>query len=267
MIRDRLKTFLAQELSLELSEAKTLITHANTQKARFLGYDISVTQCDTKIGGNRRSVNGGIALRMPASFVAERSRFYMRDGKAIHRMERTHSSDYSIVCQYQAEYRGFVQYYQLADNIAWLNWLHWVMRMSLLKTLANKHQSTVAKMVRRFAAKVVTPYGPRTCLEDQVPREGKEPLIARFGGLPLRTNLTAYIEDRPPCPQASRRDRAASAASGERVRGVWLHGERGSPSRPQARRPEPSGKEVAARLGATHGIEAEEDAGPLSRLS
>lgn len=194
-IRDRLKTFLAQELRLELSEAKTLITHANTQKARFLGYDISVTQCNTKIGGTRRSVNGGIALRMPASFVAERSRFYMRDGKAIHRMERTHSSDYSIICQYQAEYRGFVQYYQLADNVAWLNSLHWVMRTSLLKTLAHKHKSSVAKMVRLFAAKVITPFGPRTCLETMVPREGKEPLIARFGGIPLRTSLTAYVKD------------------------------------------------------------------------
>jgi group II intron reverse transcriptase/maturase len=194
-IRDRLKTFLSQELRLELSEAKTLITHANTQKARFLGYDISITQCNTKIGGNRRSVNGGIALRMPASFGAERSRFYMRDEKAIHRMERTHSSDYSIICQYQAEYRGFVQYYQLADNVAWLNSLHWVMQRSLLKTLAHKHKSSVAKMVRRFAAKVMTPFGPRTCLETKVPRVGKEPLTARFGGIPLRTSLTAYVED------------------------------------------------------------------------
>jgi hypothetical protein len=132
---------------------------------------------------------------MPASFGAERSRFYMRDGKAIHRMERTHSSDYSIICQYQAEYRGFVQYYQLADNIAWLNSLHWVMQRSLLKTLAHKHKSSVAKMVRRFAAKVMTPFGPRTCLETKVPRVGKEPLIARFGGIPLRTSLTAYVED------------------------------------------------------------------------
>ena len=194
-IRDRLKTFLAQELSLELSEEKTLITHAHTEKARFLGYDISVTHCDTKIGGNRRSVNGGIALRMPASFVAERSRFYTREGKPIHRTERTHDSDYSIVCQYQAEYRGFVQYYQLADNIAWLNRLHWVMQTSLLKTLANKYQSSTAKMARRFKAKVSTSDGPRTCLEVQVPRDGKGPLIARFGGLPLRTTLTAYVED------------------------------------------------------------------------
>jgi hypothetical protein len=195
-IRDRLRAFLAQALKLELSATKTLITHAHTEKARFLGYDISVTQCNTKITGNRRSVNGGIALRMPASFVAERSRFYTQDGKPIHRMERTHDSDYSIVCQYQAEYRGFVQYYQLADNITWLNRLYWIMRTSLLKTLAHKHRSSVAKMARRLTAKVATPYGPRTCLEVRVLREGKEPLIARFGGLPLRTTLTAYVEDR-----------------------------------------------------------------------
>jgi group II intron reverse transcriptase/maturase len=196
VIRDRLKTFLAQALKLELSEKKTLITHAHTEKARFLGYDISVTQCNTKITGKRRSVNGGVALRMPASFVAERSRFYLQDGKPTHRMERTHDSDYSIVCQYQAEYRGFVQYYQFADNISWLNKLHWVMHTSLLKTLAHKHKSTVATMAHRYAAKVATPYGPRTCLEVRVPREGKEPLIARFGGLPLRTTLTDYVEDR-----------------------------------------------------------------------
>jgi group II intron reverse transcriptase/maturase len=197
MIRDRLKTFLSQTLRLELSETKTLITHANTERARFLGYDISVTQCNTKIGGNRRSVNGGIALRMPASFIAERSRFYMKDGKPIHRMERTHGSDYDIMVQYQAEYRGFVQYYQLADNITWLSSLHWIMQTSLLKTLAHKYKSTVAKMAHRFATKVATPYGPRSCLETRVPRVGKEPLVARFGGLTLRTTLTAHVEDLP----------------------------------------------------------------------
>lgn len=195
-IRDRLQAFLAQALKLELSAAKTLITHAHTEKARFLGYDISVSHCDTKITANRRSVNGGIALRMPASFVTERSRFYTRDGKPIHRKERTHDSDYSIVCQYQAEYRGFVQYYQFADNLTWLNRLYWIMQTSLLKTLAHKHRSSVSKMVRRLRTKVATPDGLRTCLEVRVPRDGKAPLIARFGGIPLRTTLTAYVEDR-----------------------------------------------------------------------
>jgi group II intron reverse transcriptase/maturase len=195
-IRDRLSAFLAQELRLELSAEKTLVTHAHTEKARFLGYDISVTQCDTKITGNRRSANGGIALRMPSSFVAARSRFYTRDGKPIHRKERTHDSDYSIVCGYPSEYRGFVQYYQLAENIAWLSRLHWVMRTSLLKTLAHKHRSSVAKLARQLAAKVETPHGPRACLEVRVKREGKAPRVGRFGRLPLRTTLSVSVEDR-----------------------------------------------------------------------
>lgn len=197
VIRDRLSTFLAQELRLELSAEKTLVTHAHAEKARFLGYDISVNRCDTKVAGRRRSVNGVVALRMPPSFVAERSRFYTRAGKPIHRAERSHDSDYSIVCGYQSEYRGYVQYYQLAENIAWLNRLHWVMRTSLLRTLACKHRSSVAKLARRLVAKVATPYGLRACLEVQVTREGKAPLIGRFGGLPLRRTLSASIDDRP----------------------------------------------------------------------
>jgi hypothetical protein len=47
-IKEEIRTFLAAELKLTLSEAKTLITHAKTEKARFLGYDIHVLQQDTK---------------------------------------------------------------------------------------------------------------------------------------------------------------------------------------------------------------------------
>ncbi len=194
-IKEKLRQFLCDDLKLELSEEKTLITHAATEKARFLGYDISVTQCDTKITGNKRSVNGGIALRVPASFIHQRCQFYMKGGKPIHRMERTHDTDYSIVCQYQSEYRGYVQYYQLAENLAWLSKLRWIMQTSLLKTLAHKHKSSVAKMARKYAATCQTPEGPRKCLEVQVPREGKSPLIARFGGIPLKVNQEAVIQD------------------------------------------------------------------------
>lgn len=196
-IKERLRAFLREDLKLELSEEKTLITHATTEKARFLGYDISITQCNSKITRNRRSVNGGIALRMPVSFVDDRCRFYMKRGKPIHRMERTHNTDYSIVSQYQSEYRGYVQYYQLADNIAWLHRLQWVMRTSLLKTLAHKHKSSVAKMADKHTATVKTADGPRRCLEVSVPRVGKKPLIARFGGIPLKVQQRATIEDQP----------------------------------------------------------------------
>ena len=196
-IKEKLKAFIGDHLKLELSEEKTLITHASAEKARFLGYDISVTQCDTKITGNRRSVNGGIALRIPASLIDDRCRFYMKNGKPIHRKERTYETAYSITCRYQSEYRGYVQYYQLADNIAWLSKLNWVMRLSLLKTLAHKYKSNVAKMARKYATTVETSDGPRRCLEVQVPREGKKPLVARFGGISLKVNRAAIIHDQP----------------------------------------------------------------------
>jgi len=50
-IRARLAAFLRETLGLELNQDKTLITHARTQRARFLGYDISVWHCDTKLTG------------------------------------------------------------------------------------------------------------------------------------------------------------------------------------------------------------------------
>jgi len=37
-IKRRLAQFLQDELKLELNQEKTLITHARTQRARFLGY-------------------------------------------------------------------------------------------------------------------------------------------------------------------------------------------------------------------------------------
>jgi retron-type reverse transcriptase len=63
-IKERLAQFLRDELGLELSPEKTLITHGRSQAARFLGYDIIVHHNDRKITGGRRSVNGVIRLRV-----------------------------------------------------------------------------------------------------------------------------------------------------------------------------------------------------------
>ena len=48
-IKARLAWFLRETLGLELNAAKTLITHARSQRARFLGYDIIVQHSSTKI--------------------------------------------------------------------------------------------------------------------------------------------------------------------------------------------------------------------------
>ncbi len=48
------RQFLRDELKLELSQDKTLITHARTGAARFLGYEITIQHNDTKKTGRYR---------------------------------------------------------------------------------------------------------------------------------------------------------------------------------------------------------------------
>jgi group II intron reverse transcriptase/maturase len=195
-IKVKLKRFLREELQLELSEEKTLITHATSQAAHFLGYEIVARHDDSKHDPKgKRSLNRQIGLRIPARVVEERCARYMRRGKATHRMELTHDEDYSIVNNYQMEYRGFVQYYLLAENLKWLGKVHWVMQTSLLKTLARKHRTSVPKISQKHRSKVQTEYGPRTCIRAVHPREGKQPLVAYFGGIPLRRKKKATLKD------------------------------------------------------------------------
>ena len=67
----------------------------------------------------------------------------------------------------------------------------------MLKTLAAKHKSSVAKMAARYKAKVITGHGPRTCFKARRRREGKKDLVARFGGIPLRQDRRGHPPPRP----------------------------------------------------------------------
>jgi group II intron reverse transcriptase/maturase len=149
-IKQKLKTFLHDHLKLELSQEKTVITHASTQPARFLGYELGVQYPDDKRDHtDRRCINGHISLRVPARVIERKCALYMRQGKPHHRKELMSDDDFSIIARYQSEYRGGVQYYQLAQNVSWLWKLHWIMRGSLLKTLAHKHKCSVTKIARK----------------------------------------------------------------------------------------------------------------------
>ncbi|MFG2059379.1 reverse transcriptase domain-containing protein [Micromonospora sp. NPDC048930] len=198
-IKARIATFLREQLKLELSESKTLITHAGSQPARFLGYHLKVQYCDTKITGGLRSINGTVGLFVPRDVIQHHCATYLKGGKPVHRPMLLHDSDYSIVARYQAQYRGLVQYYLLAQDVFRFNRLNWVMGYSLLATLACKHKSSAAKMARKLKATVDTPSGPRACFEVKVQREqGKQPLVARFGGIPLKRQRDAQLTDRTP---------------------------------------------------------------------
>jgi group II intron reverse transcriptase/maturase len=199
-IKARLAEFLRETLGLELNQAKTLITHARSQRARFLGYHVRVQHDNAKRTRGRRTANGTIALQVPPDVIKAQCARYRQHGKPWHRPELQNLDDYNIVRTYGAEYAGVVNYYPLAQDIWRLRTLRWHAETSMLKTLAAKHRSSTAKMAARHKAKIGTSDGLRTCFEARRFREGKKDLVARFGGIPLRQNRRAVIHDPAPAP-------------------------------------------------------------------
>jgi group II intron reverse transcriptase/maturase len=182
-IKDSIASFLQTELKLTLSAEKTLITHAHTGRARFLGYDIGIMESQTKLDRTRgtRTVNGKVGMYIPEDVIRAKRKRYLRDGKPIHRAELINDSEYDIIYRYQGEYRGLVNYYGLAQNLAELGYVRWTMETSFLKTLAWKNQTSVIKENKRLQSTTQTLEGQRKCLKLVIPRE-KKPLVATFGG-------------------------------------------------------------------------------------
>jgi len=188
-IKVRITTFLRDELKLEVSQEKTLISHAVDEPARFLGYEIK-----TKFSAPKPETNGYISLRIPKDKLKGYCDRYKKHGKPAHRVYLIDNSDYSIVAQYGLEYRGIVQYYLMADNVWWLDRLHWTMRVSLLKTLARKHKSSVLKMANTYRSRME----PVRVVEVIIPRDDKPALMASFGHPPLKRKPFATLEDVDP---------------------------------------------------------------------
>ncbi|MCC9965009.1 reverse transcriptase [Streptococcus agalactiae] len=198
-IKKQIGDFLNTKLSLELSQEKTLITHATGESAKFLGYEIKAQRVNDYIDNKgRRSANGVIALFVPASVIESKCRQYMKNGKAIHRNNLLQDDDFSIVQTYQQEYRGLVQYYILAQNLSWFSKVYWYMETSLLKTLAFKHKSSINKMLAKYKTTTTSTNGRTVpCLQVVVPREDKPPLVATWGGISLSYKKKTVIEDAP----------------------------------------------------------------------
>jgi group II intron reverse transcriptase/maturase len=202
-IKRHLNEFLHDTLKLELSEEKTLITQARTTAAHFLGYEVVTLKDDRKhtesgARAGARAINGVVGLRVPAEVARRKCTPYLRHGKPIHRSERLNDSLYSIVQQYQAEYRGIVEFYRLAFNVHRFKRLRWVAEQSLTKTLAGKLKIHVSEVYDRFQTVVQTARGTSKVLQILVNRgPDKAPLVAQWGGIPLARDREAVLNDQP----------------------------------------------------------------------
>ena len=183
-IRDRLGEFLERELKLTLSKEKTLITHAVDEKARFLGYEITVSRDGNKLAEDgRRATNGRVSLLMPRKVVVKYRKRYSRNGKIIHRPELLNDRIYTIAQRYQGILVGVYNYWCMASNVSKrMSHIKWILQTSLLKTLASKLKTKMRKVYKKFRV----PNQEPTMLRFEENRPGKEPLVATFGGVSFK---------------------------------------------------------------------------------
>jgi group II intron reverse transcriptase/maturase len=205
-IRNELRGFLAQELKLELSEEKTHITHARTGNARFLGYNVSTYQEDSKLSYNVkgykvRSINGQQRLSVPPERVEAYCREYMQGDKPVSQAAMTFNSVAEIINAYQSKYRGIAEYYKYASNRADLGKLKNVMQVSLVKTLAHKLKIPVSQIYSKYQTTKVVDGRKYKVLKATVETEDR---VYEFvwGGISLAVQPigTQFISDQPPRP-------------------------------------------------------------------
>jgi group II intron reverse transcriptase/maturase len=193
-------------LGLKLSPEKTLITHARSQKARFLGYDISISHQDThhtlyhRFGKTYkgRSINGMVRFSVPYEVITEKAKPFLRNDKPHHRAELIRNSVFSILKQYQAIYRGIVNYYRMAHDLRKLSRLGWIMERSLTATIAAKLKTSRRRVYFRYKTKIQTEHGMRNALQVIVQRKDRKPLVATWGGVSLVRDDKVILEDTPP---------------------------------------------------------------------
>src|SRR6266568_9023725 len=102
-----------------------------------------------------KSVNERLQLQIPpeklVKFCHSKSYGNYTTGKTRQKSDLISLSDAEIILAYNAELRGFANYYALALNAKReMNKLAYLCWGSLLKTLANKHKSTVSKTAKRL---------------------------------------------------------------------------------------------------------------------
>jgi group II intron reverse transcriptase/maturase len=164
-VKDEVSGFLSERLHLELSQEKTLITHGK-DKAQFLGYDITIgrkgTPSKDKLGKLSDKHNGKVKLYLPQEAWLKKLKLYKvlkisnqkgipEKWKPCARPDLLYFPDHVIVRIYNWEIQGLYQYYKIADNVSVLNDYYYIMKYSLLKTLAGKHNCSVRKIMQKYS--------------------------------------------------------------------------------------------------------------------
>lgn len=162
-IKEDFKNFLYDELQLNLSEEKTLITNAK-KRANFLSYQIRVRQSNLtkrdKIGRLVRNYTGRIVLEISNDTIKKNLlntgalKLVHHNGKeiwkpkAIYRLKDC--DDLEILDYYNSEIRGLYNYYCIANNSSIINNYKYIMEYSMYKTYGTKYRTSVHNVIEKY---------------------------------------------------------------------------------------------------------------------
>lgn len=164
-IKEDFKNFLKEQLQLELSEEKTLITNAQ-KSAKFLSYEIRVRHSNLtkrdKTGKLVRNYTGRIVLEVSSDTIRKHlidtgaMKLIYHNGKeiwkpkAIYRLKNC--DDLEILDYYNSMIRGFYNYYCIANNSSIINSYKYIMEYSMYKTYGTKYRTSISKVIGKFRA-------------------------------------------------------------------------------------------------------------------
>ncbi|HEL1095856.1 TPA: group II intron reverse transcriptase/maturase [Streptococcus equi subsp. zooepidemicus] len=162
-IKADIKDYLKTVLKLELSEEKTLITNAR-DKARFLGYHLYIRQSNLakrdSVGRLVRNYTGRLVLEVSIETIRDRLLSYGAMKMTYHRGHEVWKptaryfmkdcDDLEILERYNAEIRGFYNYYCIANNSSILHRFKYIMEYSMYKTYATKYRTTKSHIIRKY---------------------------------------------------------------------------------------------------------------------
>ncbi|MFI3228293.1 MAG: reverse transcriptase domain-containing protein [Clostridia bacterium] len=163
-VRKDIKEFLLNDLKLELSVEKTLITHSE-EKARFLGYDVTTSKKSKhfirKNNGKYRMSEGIIKLYIPKeiwrnklldneNMIIKKDKNVKEIWKPVARSNFVNRTPVEIIGGFNAEIRGLYNYYSLASNVSVLNKYYYIMQYSMYNTFACKFRCSKNKIIKKY---------------------------------------------------------------------------------------------------------------------
>lgn len=172
-LKEEIRLFL-ENLKLELSVEKTLITNARSSRAKFLGTFIK--RLTSNVGNTpyiangkdnkpkRRIPTGNLWMSAPILDIVKRLELkgFMKNSsnrwnaKAIRTFTLLPIRD--IIIRYRSILNGYMNYYSFADNKLRFNKIHWILKESLRKTICSKLKIGKRAFIRRFGQDIIVKY-------------------------------------------------------------------------------------------------------------